>query len=165
MKSSFIIALCIVLFGLNQAQSQTKSQTKQKLSPQAEANKQVRMPVVASKPQQETINAIFQLVYGASTGHNEEPVEIASDIYSYYVFNKKGVILQAAGSTQDRALYDIAGGIKEGRIIVGSYTLSRNNLKVKWNKSGNSVSWEYDSPMQTIYLSDKLKLSFVQTLD
>jgi len=160
MKSSFIISLFIFMFGLIKANSRENFISRSEL----DRYQNVTFPVHSTESQGETINAIFQLVYRASTGRNNEPVEISYGMKVYYVFNKNGVALMAVGSTLDRALYDISGGIREGRIKVGSYTLSGYKLRLEW-KSGNSVTHEYSSATDEIYISDEVKLVKVKSLD
>ena len=83
----------------------------------------------------------------------------------YYMFNEKGVVLLGMGSSSGRAFYDLASGLKDGRINSGTYTKSESAISLKMGESKTKSSWTHSPTQKTITKSDKkTKLVFIGRL-
>lgn len=90
-----------------------------------------------------------------------DPV-VVENLNLYYVLNKNGIALMAFGSSPSRAFYDVAGGLKSGRIKSGNFTMTANDITIKL-EGGSVTEWIYVSQTRTLK-RDNMKLIYVEGL-
>lgn len=99
--------------------------------------------ISTNKSENSKSNYRFSVVGFYISEDNNGPVNL-NGVFTYFYFNIKGLIFMGMGTNVNEVFSDPEGGIVEGRIKVGSYTLDNPFIYITW-KGGNKgkAKWEY----------------------